>query len=106
MPPSPQPPRFLLGKKEYALAHPSSPLTRQVPSTLRRAPIAWQASSITGTPRLAAMASTRSMYAIWPKRCTGMIARVRGVMARSSAAGSMLNVSGSMSTNTGVPPAL
>src|SRR6266581_4203946 len=35
-----------------------------------------------------------------------MMARVRGVMAASTAAGSILNVSGSMSTNTGVPPAL
>src|SRR5438105_3091701 len=34
------------------------------------------------------------------------MARVRGVMAASTAAGSILNVSGSMSTNTGVPPAL
>ena len=35
-----------------------------------------------------------------------MIARVRGVMAASTAAVSMLNVPGSISTNTGVPPAL
>ena len=35
-----------------------------------------------------------------------MTARVRGVIARSTAAGSRLYVPGSMSTNTGVPPAL
>src|SRR5690348_7138037 len=35
-----------------------------------------------------------------------MMARVRGVRAASMAAGSMLNVSASMSTKTGVPPAL
>ena len=35
-----------------------------------------------------------------------MMARVRGVIAASIAAGAMLNVAGSMSTNTGVPPAL
>src|SRR5213596_2116308 len=35
-----------------------------------------------------------------------MMARVRGVMAASTAAGSRLKVPGSMSTNTGVPPAL
>ena len=34
------------------------------------------------------------------------MARVRGVMAASMAAGEMLNVAGSMSTKTGVPPAL
>src|SRR6267143_6952676 len=34
------------------------------------------------------------------------MARVRGVIAASTAAGSILNVPGSMSTNTGVPPAL
>ena len=34
------------------------------------------------------------------------MARVRGVMAASTAPGAMLNVAGSMSTNTGVPPAL
>ena len=46
------------------------------------------------------------MAAIWPNRCTATMARVRGVTAASTAAGSMLNVAGSMSTNTGVPPAL
>src|SRR5213592_2338333 len=35
-----------------------------------------------------------------------MMARVRGLMAASTAAGSRLKVPGSMSTNTGVPPAL
>src|SRR5437899_6697965 len=34
------------------------------------------------------------------------MARVRGVTAASTAAGSMLNVAGSISTKTGVPPAL
>ena len=33
-----------------------------------------------------------------------MIARVRGVIAASAASGLMLNVSGSMSTSTGVAP--
>ena len=40
----------------------------------------------------------------WPKMCTGMIARVRSVIAASAAAGSRQNVSGSMSANTGVAP--
>ena len=39
-----------------------------------------------------------------PAKCTGMIARVRGVMAASSACGSMLRVSSSTSTNTGFAP--
>ena len=39
-----------------------------------------------------------------PNTCTGTIARVRGVIAASTAAGSMLNVTGSMSAKTGVAP--
>ena len=45
-----------------------------------------------------------SMFAGSPNRCTGMIARVCGVIAASIFAGSMLNVSGSMSTITAVAP--
>ena len=44
------------------------------------------------------------MSAHWPYRLTGMIARVRGVIAASISDASMLQVSGSMSTNTGTPP--
>ncbi len=50
MPPSPNPPRFLLGKKENVPTVPSSPAIRQAPSILRRAPIAWAASSISARP--------------------------------------------------------
>jgi hypothetical protein len=39
-----------------------------------------------------------------PLLWTGMIARVRGVMAASTFAGSRFSVSRSMSTNTGVAP--
>ena len=39
-----------------------------------------------------------------PARYTGMTARVRGVMAASSASRSILRVRGSTSTNTGVAP--
>ena len=46
------------------------------------------------------------MFAIWPKRCTGTMARVRGVIAASTVSGSILKVSASISTKTGVPPAL
>ena len=45
-----------------------------------------------------------SMSAHNPYRWTGRIARVRGVMARAIASGSALNVTGSISTNTGVAP--
>ncbi len=48
------------------------------------------------------MALISSMSATWPYRLTGMMARVRGVMAASISAASMLQVSGSMSTNTGL----
>lgn len=51
------------------------------------------------------MALMASMLATWPYRLTGMMARVRGVMAASIRPASMLAVSGSMSTNTGTPPA-
>ena len=44
------------------------------------------------------------MSAHWPYRLTGMIARVRGVIAASICDASMLQVSGSMSTNTGFAP--
>ncbi len=44
------------------------------------------------------------MSAGCPYRCTGTIAFVRGVIAASSCDESMVNVRGSMSTNTGVAP--
>jgi hypothetical protein len=44
------------------------------------------------------------MSAIWPNKCTGMIARVRDVIAPSIRAGSRLKVTGSISTNTGLAP--
>jgi hypothetical protein len=48
------------------------------------------------------MALMASMSATWPYRLTGMMAFVRGVIAASISAASMLQVSGSMSTNTGL----
>jgi hypothetical protein len=39
-----------------------------------------------------------------PNRCTGMIARVRGVIAASASAGSIFCVAGSISTSTGRAP--
>ena len=40
----------------------------------------------------------------WPNKCTGTMARVRGVIFDSMNWGSMLNETGSISTNTGVAP--
>jgi hypothetical protein len=51
-----------------------------------------------------AIARIVSISADWPNKCTGMMALVRGVMARSIRWGSMLKVSGSMSTKTGRAP--
>ena len=47
------------------------------------------------------MALSSSMRQGRPKMCTGTIARVRGVIAASTAAGSRLKVAASMSANTG-----
>ena len=51
---------------------------------------AWAASSTTGMPWRSAIAMMASILAARPVRCTGMIAFVRGVMARSRQTGSML----------------
>ena len=67
-------------------------------------PIACAASSITGMPARDAASRIGSMSALRPNRCTGMIAFVRGVIARATAAGSTLKVAGSMSTSTGRAP--
>jgi hypothetical protein len=67
-------------------------------------PIACAASSITGMPRWFASSMIGAISADWPKRCTGMIALVRGVIAAIAARVSMLNVPGSTSTSTGVAP--
>ena len=48
----------------------------------------------------------RVMSAACPYRCTGRIARVRVVMARSTASGSIVNRRGSTSAKTGRAPAI
>ncbi len=50
------------------------------------------------------MSRIGSISAGWPYRCTGTIAFVRLVIARSSCAGSIVNVFGSMSTKTARAP--
>ena len=66
------------------------------------APHAWQASSMTGRPCASATLRMASMSHGRPKRSTGMMALVRGVMAASMLAGSRFSVSGRMSTKTGL----
>ena len=75
MPPSPNPPRFLLGKNENVPTVPSSPAIRQAPSILRRAPIACAASSISGQPMtLGDREDAPPWPAICPNRWTTTIA--------------------------------
>ncbi len=93
-PPSPSANRFLVGKKLNVEQMP----VVAIPS----APNAWAASSISGSPSAASSASGAGR----PKRCTGMIALVRGVIRRATSSGSRLSVTGSMSAKTGVAPAL
>ena len=50
--------------------------------------------------------SSASMSTSEPGQCVGMMARVRGVIAASTAARSMLRVTRSQSTNTGLAPTL
>ena len=57
---------------------------------LYSAPCAWHASSMTTRPCRRAISMIGSMSAGWPNRCTGMTAFVRGVIARSSADGSIV----------------
>jgi hypothetical protein len=101
MPPSPKPPRFLLGKNEKQPISPIEPAFRRCASN---APMACAASSITGMPRSRAAASIGSMSATLPYKCTGISAFVLAVIAATAADASMLYVTGSMSTNTGVAP--
>ena len=61
------------------------PVVPRVPTFLPRhsARWAWQASSMTGSLCLPAIARIASRSATLPPRCTGMIAAVRSVMAAS-----------------------
>ena len=82
----------------------ASPAIFHSPPILRRAPMLCAASSMTGMPL--AIFATSSTAATWPNRSTGTMALVFDVIAAAAAAGLMLNVRGSMSTNTGVAPTL
>src|SRR5262249_62140660 len=64
-------------------------------------PCAWAQSSINARPCFAQIEVSASRSAGWPARCTATMARVRAVIAATTAAGSMQYVAGSMSTSTG-----
>ena len=100
MPPSPAPPRFFEGKKLKQPRDPKLP----VAFPRQRDPIDWAASSITGNRRAWAISKIASIFAGSPNRWTGMIARVRLVIAFSIRPGSRLKSSGLMSTRTGRAP--
>ena len=68
------------------------------------APSAWAASSIIGMRRARASAPSASRSAGCPAKSTGSSARVRGVIAASTARGSRHSVSRSTSTSTGRAP--
>src|ERR1700694_2541711 len=86
IPPSPTAPRFLAGYKLKAAAPPKLPARR--PPHI--APCAWQASSRTGTPCAPAKSTISLIDAIRPNMCTGMMARVRSVIAAATASRSIL----------------
>ena len=100
MPPSPNPPRFLDGKKLNAPKSPIVP-TGWPPNV---APIDCAASSSTARSCSLASRCTPSMSAAWPNKCTGMIALVLSVTRPAAAARSMLKSVSIESTNTGVAP--
>ena len=75
-----------MGKNENVAASPSAP--QRTPSS--EAPKACAASSSSASPCRLQIAPSGPIAAGWPNRCTGMTARVRGVIAASTAAGSRL----------------
>jgi hypothetical protein len=96
-PPSPNAPRFFDGKNENVAAAPSAPALRPPAA---REPSACAASSSTGTPS----ASSSSIGATLPNRCTAITAFVFGVSAARTVSGVTQNVCGSMSQKTGFAP--
>src|ERR1051325_4471657 len=68
--------------------------------------MACAASSITATPARPAVSVNTSISTHCPNRCTGIMALVRPVTTDPSCDTSILNVPGSISTNTGFAPSL
>ena len=99
VPPSPAVSVF----EDWWLNEPNAPM-HPAPRPPHCWPCACAQSSTIASPCRSAIAASRSMSAIcWP-RCTGMMARVRGVIAASTASGSIVQRSGSTSTITGSAP--
>ena len=106
MPPSPNAPRFLLGKNDSVPTVPQ--LAGHPPVAVDLAARADRLGRVLDQ-REAVPGGQRDEHLHGrhlAEEVHGDDARVRGVIAASIAAGAMLNVAGSMSTNTGVPPAL
>ena len=101
MPASPKAGKFLVGKNENVARSPKLPAPR--PSTRRAERLGGvldQGQAVAAGHVAQAPAGRPAA----PNTCTATIARVRSVTAASAAAGSRLNVPGSMSANTGVAP--
>ncbi len=90
----------MVGKNENVAASPSAPQG----SSPSRAPIAWAASSSRAIPCFWQIARSAGASNGWPKMSTASTARVRGVIAASTACGSRQKLSRSMSAKTGVAP--
>ena len=90
--------------EDWWLNEPKAPM-HPAPTSFQRWPWACAQSSTTARSCAEAISMIRSMSAIWCPRCTGMIARVRGVTAASTASGSIVQVASVTSTNTGSAPA-
>src|SRR5690348_8919503 len=91
-PPSPSANRFFVGWKLKVETMPCCAIAGE--------PNACAASSISGCPSEASSSSGAGR----PKRWTGMIARVLGVIRAATSSGSRFNVCGSTSAKTGVAP--
>ncbi len=95
--------RFLVGWK-LNTATSRSPATWPIGAPWWRAPAACAASSTTTRPRSAARRRTPARSTGAPQKCTGMMARVRGVMRRATSARSRFSERGWTSQNTVRPP--
>ncbi len=104
MPPSPVLTTLRGWKEKQATSACGLPIFSHSPFHMISLPIAQAASSTTGMPCRRPMATSAARSHGMPIWWTHRMARVFGVIAASTSAGSMLKVRGSMSTNTGVAP--
>ncbi len=104
MPPSPVLITLRGWNEKQAMSPCGWPILCDCPSVTISLPIAQAASSTTATPRRRPISTMLRMSHGMPIWWTQRIARVRGVMACSISAGSMLKVAWSMSMKTGSAP--